>query len=92
MRVLLPSAQLPSVYHGLALEEWLLDQPVEDVPSLMIWKGPAAVVLGKNQNPWREINLTNLNREGIPLARRISGGGTVYHDPGNLNISWIIPR
>jgi lipoate-protein ligase A len=48
--------------------------------------------MGKNQNPWRELHLEEVRAENVPLARRISGGGTVYHDPGNLNLSWILPR
>ena len=92
MRGFLPSGPVASVYEGLAAEEWLLGEGATEEPTLMIWQGPTAVVMGKNQNPWRELLLTEVLREGIPLARRISGGGTVYHDPGNLNISWILPR
>jgi len=47
------------------------------------------VVIGKNQNPWKEINLPELHKRSINLARRISGGGTIYHDEGNLNYAFF---
>ena len=81
-----------SVYNGLALEDLLTQRPEGSEPVLLIWTGPEAVVMGKNQNPWREVNLEALRKHNLPLARRISGGGTVYHDPGNVNISWVFPR
>lgn len=81
-----------SVYHGLAIEDLLTQRPEGEEPVLLVWTGPEAVVMGKNQNPWREVNLEVLSDRHLPLARRISGGGTVYHDPGNLNISWVFPR
>ena len=50
------------------------------------------VVIGKHQNPWLECDLNWMAAEGIPLRRRISGGGTVVHDAGNLNVGLILPR
>jgi lipoate-protein ligase A len=50
------------------------------------------VVVGKNQNPWKECRLDRMRAEAVPLARRISGGGTVYHDAGNLNYCVITDR
>lgn len=61
-------------------------------PVLFLWRSDCAVVLGKNQNPWRECRLDLMRDEGVPLARRISGGGTVYHDAGNLNYCVIVDR
>ena len=81
-----------SVHDNLAWEEWLLGRFDEDGPVLFFCINDPAVVVGKNQNPWRECDPATIRREGVALARRISGGGTVYHDPGNLNYSLILPR
>jgi len=60
---------------------------------LLIYRDDPCVVIGRNQNPWKEVNLTALNaRKGTPLIRRRSGGGTVYHDLGNTNFSIHLPR
>lgn len=81
-----------SVYENLAAEEMLLDDPGLTEPTVFIYRNSDAVVLGKNQNPWRECAVSVLGRMGVDLARRISGGGTVFHDAGNLNISCLLPR
>lgn len=80
------------VHRNLALEECLLDVALERGPTLFLWRSSGAVVLGKNQNPWRELNLPVLRAEGLALARRCSGGGTVFHDAGNLNYALALPR
>lgn len=79
------------LHQGLAIESALLDSGMP-LPLLFLWTGPASVVMGKNQNPWRECDLTWMKENHIPLARRISGGGSVYHDPGNLNVSFLLDR
>jgi lipoate-protein ligase A len=79
------------VYHNLALEEWLLDNAPQ-LPVLVLYVNSPCVVIGKNQNPWRECMLSLMREEGVSLARRISGGGAVYHDEGNLNVSAIVSR
>ena len=78
------------VYRNLAAEEYLMEHSSE--PVLFLWRSDCAVVVGKNQNPWRECRLDLMQAEGVPLARRISGGGTVYHDEGNLNYCVIVDR
>jgi len=55
----------------------------------MLWQNSPSVVVGKHQNAFAEINLPFLATENIPVIRRISGGGTVFHDEGNLNYSLI---
>lgn len=81
-----------ALFPHLALEDHLLNDAEGSLPVLMIWRGPKAVVLGKNQNPWKECNLEVIQERGLLLGRRVSGGGTVYHDPGNVNFSWIVDR
>ena len=80
------------VYRNLAVEEWLLDHAVDRGPILFLCVNSPCVVIGKNQNPWRECRLSLMGKESVPLARRISGGGAVYHDEGNLNVGVIVSR
>ena len=78
------------IHRNLAIEEYLMEHFTE--PVLFLWRSDCAVVMGKNQNPWHECRLSLMREEGVPLARRISGGGTVYHDLGNLNYCVIVDR
>ena len=55
----------------------------------MVWRNSSCVVLGRHQNPWTECNLVRMAEDRIPLVRRISGGGAVYHDPGNVNFCFM---
>ena len=77
---------------NLALEEWLLRRSSCDEPVLFLSRNAPAVLIGRNQNPWLECDVREARRPGTQLVRRISGGGTVYHDLGNLNYSFIIAR
>ncbi len=79
-------------YRNLAVEACLLDRADRYAPALLLWRSGPAVVIGKNQNPWRECHLEAVRRDGIHLARRVSGGGAVYHDEGNLNFAIILKR
>lgn len=72
---------------NLATEEYLLKQKAEDC--IMLWINSSCVVIGKNQNPYAEVNLRFANQNNIPVVRRITGGGTVYHDINNINFSFI---
>jgi lipoate-protein ligase A len=80
---------------NLALEESLLDGPSmlpEDSSIVLFYVNRESVVIGKNQNPWLEVSWDVLHKQAPPLYRRITGGGAVYHDMGNLNFSFIQPR
>lgn len=85
MRLILPSQD--NVYRHLAAESYFLKNAEE--PILMLWFSSPSIVCGKHQNLGAEVNYRLCREKGIALARRISGGGTVYHDPGNLNFSFI---
>ncbi|XP_054712528.1 lipoyltransferase 1, mitochondrial-like [Uloborus diversus] len=83
------------IYENLAFEDWLYtkcDLTKRDIFILLMWYNGPAVVLGRHQNPWLECSLDFCEASGISIARRNSGGGTVYHDYGNLNCSFFTPR
>lgn len=69
----------------MAFDEYCLEQAPSDEPLFYLWQNRPAVIIGLNQNPYAEVDLPFLEREGIALARRVTGGGAVYHDLGNLN-------
>jgi lipoate-protein ligase A len=75
-------------WFNLASEEYLLKESGEDI--FMLWQSEPSVVVGKHQNTLAEINYNYIRRNNIKVARRLSGGGTVYHDRGNLNFTFIL--
>ena len=85
--VYISESQNPFV--NLAAEQWLFAhlEPPERI--LFLCVNEVSVVIGRHQNPWVECNVPALRAEGIPLVRRQSGGGTVYHDHGNLNYTFL---
>ena len=79
-------------YVNLAAEEWFFHHREPEHAVLFFCRNLPTVIIGRNQNPWRECDVEALPSLGVRLARRMSGGGTVYHDLGNLNFSFILPR
>jgi len=78
---------------GLAIEEVLLDSVrTEGVETIRFWRNLRAVILGRSQSLSAEVDEAGALEEGIPILRRISGGGTVYHYPGNLNVSVFMSK
>lgn len=74
-------------YFNLAAEEYFLKNFQDDF--FMLWRSRPSVVVGKHQNALAEINHEFVQTNKIPVARRLSGGGTVFHDPGNVNFTFI---
>lgn len=74
---------------NLAFEDKLLEEDTEFDMTLFLWQSKNSVVIGSNQNPWRECDICKLKRDGVMLARRLTGGGAVYQDEGNINFSFI---
>lgn len=72
-------------FFNLAAEEFLLKNKTDDI--LMLWQSHPSVIVGKHQNTLAEVNIDYARENHIAVIRRISGGGTVYHDQGNINIS-----
>ena len=72
---------------NLAAEEWLLTRSDEDV--FMLWRNRPAVIVGRNQNTLAEIDEAFTRARDIPVVRRLSGGGAVFHDLGNINFTFI---
>lgn len=79
-------------WEHLAREETWLEDLAPGASLLLLYVNAPCVVLGKHQNPLREVRLGEARRRGVPLVRRSSGGGTVWHDEGNLNWSWLGPK
>lgn len=76
-------------YFNLALEEYFVKYKNFDEDILILWQNNPVIVIGKNQNAYEELNIGYVDSNNIKVVRRLSGGGAVYHDSGNLNFTII---
>lgn len=74
-------------WFNLAAEEYLLKNFPDSI--FMLWQNEPAIIIGKHQNVWDEINVEFMRNKRLKVVRRFSGGGAVYHDAGNLNLTFI---
>ena len=75
-------------YFNLATEEYVLKEIKDD--SFMLWRNAPSIIVGKHQNTLAEINLDYIRKNDIKVVRRLSGGGAVFHDLGNLNFTFTM--
>ena len=77
-------------YFNLASEQYLLESEEDDV--FMLWRNEKSVIIGRNQNAYAEINRGFVAENNIAVVRRLTGGGAVFHDPGNINYTFIMKK
>lgn len=77
-------------YWNISVENYLVEHA--ECVTLYLWRNRRTVVIGQNQNPFSESNVEALEADGGYLMRRKTGGGAVYHDDGNINFSFVVPK
>ncbi len=79
-------------YYNLALEEYFFEKMDRSESYFLLWQNDNTIVVGKYQNTAEEVNQQYVEEHGVKVARRLSGGGAVYHDMGNLNFTFITDK
>lgn len=92
MKTTLFISESTNPWFNLSFEEHLVNEVAEDEIYFYLWQNQNTVVIGKHQNPWREVLVNELEKDGGKLARRLSGGGAVFHDLGNLNFTFVMNK
>ncbi len=85
MKLLIEKSMDPC--HNLAMEEALLAR--SDGEMIYLWRNGPSVIVGRHQNTAAEVDRAYAEENGIPIVRRLTGGGAVYHDLGNMNLSYL---
>lgn len=85
-------SRITNPWLNLSLESYIFKSMPPEARRLVLYINDPCVVIGRNQNPWRECSVPLLKSMSIPLLRRRSGGGTVCHDWGNVNFSIMTPK
>lgn len=78
-------------YTNIAMDSWLLYNLKPTEPVFALWQNKRAVIVGRNQNTFAEINQDYINHHDVQVVRRVSGGGAVYHDEGNICFTFFVP-
>ena len=89
MSIYIYSAPTGDGWLNLARDGYFLENNKKGDVILYFYVNKNAVIIGRNQNAWKECNIANMDADGVQLVRRHSGGGAVFHDNGNLNFSFI---
>lgn len=77
-------------YLNMAAEEHLLTTLSQEDDCFMLWQNSPAIIIGRNQNAWEEVDSEYVKQHNIAIVRRLTGGGAVYHDLGNVNFTFVV--
>ena len=78
-------------YTNIAMDAWLLNHLKPKEPVFALWQNKRAVIVGRNQNTFAEVNQDYIDSHEVQVVRRVSGGGAVYHDEGNICFTFFVP-
>ena len=76
-------------YTNIAMDSWLLYHLKPTEPVFALWQNKRAVIVGRNQNTFAEVNQDYIDSHDVQVVRRVSGGGAVYHDEGNICFTFL---
>ncbi len=77
-------------YLNMATEEYVLTTLSEAEDCFMLWQNSPAIIIGRHQNAWEEVDTAYVKANNIAVVRRLTGGGAVYHDLGNINFTFVV--